>query len=70
MQGTANHARNFANTEGFKTWKKDDGKSGNVRHRYSHHHKQAMVNSILHQAESSWYELLPAKAEINCFGLD
>ena len=66
MQGnTAHHAKNIATTEGHNSWKKGSGKYGNVNHRYSHHHKQAMVNSILHQAESSWYELLPAQAEID-----
>lgn len=62
---TAHHAKNIATTEGHNSWKKGNGKYGNVNHRYSHHHKQAMVNSILHQAESSWYELLPAQAEID-----
>lgn len=53
---TADHVKNSASTEGRKGWKKGYG--------YNHHHKQAMVNSLLHQAESSWYELLPAQADI------
>lgn len=68
QENTADHARNFASTEGFKSWKKGNDKSGNISHRYSHHHKQAIVNSILRQAESSWYELLTsltAQAELN-----
>ncbi len=65
QENTADHARNFANTEGYKSWKKGNGKSGNISHRHHHHHKQAMVNSILHQAESSWSEILPAQAEMN-----
>jgi hypothetical protein len=64
QENTADHAKSSASTESYTSWRKGNGKPGNTGPHH-HQHKQAMVNSILHQAESSWYELLPAQAEMS-----